>query len=183
MDEVTKLLVSARDGDRVALAAWIRRAQVDVWRFVAASLGADRADDVTQEVFLRAIRALPAFRADASARTWILAIAKRAVADELRGTYRRRALGRRAEAQAAATATWTAAWDPTERVPAREMLTNAVAQLHVDRREAFVLTQVLGLSYAEAAEALQVPIGTVRSRIARARADLLGELGQDAQLA
>jgi RNA polymerase sigma-70 factor, ECF subfamily len=48
-----------------------------------------------------------------------------------------------------------------------------VAALHPDRRAAFVLTQVAGLSYAEAAEVCDVPIGTIRSRVARARGDLL----------
>ena len=49
-------------------------------------------------------------------------------------------------------------------------------RLDPDRREAFVLTQVAGLSYAEAAEVCEVPIGTIRSRVARARADLLDAL-------
>ncbi len=48
-----------------------------------------------------------------------------------------------------------------------------MAALDPDRREAFVLTQVLGLSYAEAAEVCRVPVGTIRSRVSRARADLL----------
>ncbi len=170
VDESTRLLLAARDGDRVALQAWIRRAQPDVWRFCAASLGADRADDVTQDVFLRAIRAVAGFRGDASARTWVLAIARRAISDELRGTYRRRALQARLEAQPVATSV------EASDVPTRQALTIAVARLPEERREAFALTQVLGLSYAEAAEALDVPIGTIRSRVARARLALLDHL-------
>jgi RNA polymerase sigma-70 factor (ECF subfamily) len=49
-----------------------------------------------------------------------------------------------------------------------------LATLELDRRNAFVLTQLLGMSYAEAAEVCGVPVGTIRSRVARARADLLG---------
>ncbi len=49
-----------------------------------------------------------------------------------------------------------------------------VRALHPDRRDAFVLTQLVGLSYDEAAAALDCPVGTIRSRVARARADLLG---------
>ena len=55
-------------------------------------------------------------------------------------------------------------------------LDEAIWRLSADRREAFVLTQVTGLSYAEAAEVCGVPIGTIRSRVARARADLLDEI-------
>lgn len=61
--------------------------------------------------------------------------------------------------------------------PAGEVeLSHLVSGLDADRREAFVLTQVLGLPYAEAAEVCRVPIGTIRSRVARARADLLDAL-------
>jgi RNA polymerase sigma-70 factor (ECF subfamily) len=58
-------------------------------------------------------------------------------------------------------------------------LDDAVAGLDPDRRAAFVLTQVVGLSYAEAAEVCEVPIGTIRSRVARARADLLDALADE----
>ena len=53
---------------------------------------------------------------------------------------------------------------------------NLLARLSPERREAFVLTQVLGLSYAEAAEVCGCPVGTIRSRVARARMDLMGRL-------
>jgi RNA polymerase sigma-70 factor (ECF subfamily) len=52
-----------------------------------------------------------------------------------------------------------------------------VAALEPERREAFVLTQVVGLSYAEAADVCSCPVGTIRSRVARARADLVSALG------
>ena len=54
-----------------------------------------------------------------------------------------------------------------------------MAALGDDRRSAFVLTQVIGLSYAEAAEVCEVPVGTIRSRVARARADLLDAITLD----
>jgi RNA polymerase sigma-70 factor (ECF subfamily) len=54
-----------------------------------------------------------------------------------------------------------------------------VCALDDDRRAAFVLTQVLGLGYAEAAAVLHVPVGTIRSRVARARADLVSAWGHD----
>ncbi len=58
-------------------------------------------------------------------------------------------------------------------------MTDLVRRLEGDRREAFVLTQLLGLSYAEAAEVAGCPVGTIRSRVARARADLVTALGED----
>ncbi|HEY0509385.1 MAG TPA: sigma factor-like helix-turn-helix DNA-binding protein, partial [Blastococcus sp.] len=55
-------------------------------------------------------------------------------------------------------------------------VTDLLARLDADRREAFVLTQLLGLPYAEAAEVAGCPVGTIRSRVARARADLVDSL-------
>ena len=72
--------------------------------------------------------------------------------------------------------------DPAEHVPDRAGEVDLEAAIHAldhDRRAAFVLTQVAGLSYAEAAEVCEVPVGTIRSRVARARADLLDVLAGD----
>jgi len=166
MDELTRVALAARDGDRLALNAFVRRSQGEVWRLVAALVGPADADDVTQDVYLRAWRALPAFRGDASARTWLLVIARRACADSVRGRVRRRRLAQRAEIEASVVPT-----DVPDGTGARA-LHELVAALPVDRREAFVLTQLLGCSYEEAAEVCRVPVGTIRSRVARARADL-----------
>jgi RNA polymerase sigma-70 factor (ECF subfamily) len=62
MDPLSRLAVAARDGDRVALAAFVERSQADVWRFCAHQLGREHADDATQETYLRAIGALRSFR-------------------------------------------------------------------------------------------------------------------------
>jgi RNA polymerase sigma-70 factor (ECF subfamily) len=167
MDELTRLALAARDGDRLALNAFVRRSQGEVWRLVAALVGSADADDVTQDVYLRAWRALPAFRGDASARTWLLVIARRACADSVRGHVRRRRLAQRAEIEASVVPA-----DVPDGAGARA-LHELVAALPADRREAFVLTQLLGCSYEEAAEVCTVPVGTIRSRVARARADLV----------
>jgi RNA polymerase sigma-70 factor (ECF subfamily) len=166
VDELTRMALAAASGDRAAVAAFVRRTQPEVWR-VCARLG-DRADadDLTQEVYLRALPALDRFRADASARTWLLQIARHVCADHVRRVGRGRRLAERLARR--------------ERLDAAEAprtgeveLDEAVAALDPDRRTAFVLTQVAGLSYAEAAEVCNVPVGTIRSRVARARADLL----------
>jgi RNA polymerase sigma-70 factor (ECF subfamily) len=169
VDELTQMALAAATGDRVAVTAFVRRTQPEVWR-VCARLGSrEEADDLTQEVYLRALPALARFRADASARTWLLQIARHVCADNVRRATRRRALLDRLVQRG----------DRDDVVPARTgevELEEAVTALEPDRRAAFVLTQVAGLSYAEAAEVCEVPIGTIRSRVARARADLLDAL-------
>ena len=173
MDELTQMALAAASGDRAAVAAFVRRTQPEVWRLCARLGDRAAADDLTQEVYLRALPALARFRADASARTWLLQIARHVCADHVRRSTRRRALLARLAQRS----------DPNEVVVAAESgevdLDRLVAGLKPDRRAAFVVTQVLGLSYAEAADVCEVPIGTIRSRVARARADLLDALADD----
>ena len=171
MDELTKLALAARDGDRVALAAFVRRSQADVWRFCAHAGDRQEADDLTQEVYLRAIGALRSFRGESSARTWLLSIASRTCADGVRRAVRQRAVLDRFRPLA-----------PRESVADRTggvELDDLVDGLDDDRRIAFVLTQILGLSYDEAAEVCHCPVGTIRSRVSRARADLLAAMRLD----
>jgi RNA polymerase sigma-70 factor (ECF subfamily) len=170
--ELTNLAVAARDGDRLALSVFVRRTQPEVWRLCRRLGDAASADDLTQEVYVRAIAALPRFRADASARTWLLTIARHTCADHVRKA--KRARSRAAERRDAPLV------DPRSRdIAEADALGRLVDGLDEDRRVAFVLTQVLGLSYAEAAEVCAVPVGTIRSRVARARDDLVARL-QDA---
>jgi len=149
-DEITSWALAAKAGDRPAAAAFIRATQHDVHRFVTHLVGAGEAEDLAQETYLRAMRALPRFAARSTAKTWLLAIARRACADHIRTVARR--------PRTAALADWQVAAD---------------AELARERREAFVATQVAGLTYAEAAEVCDCPIGTIRSRVARAREDLV----------
>ena len=92
MDELTRLALAGAAGDRVALDQFVRATQADVWRLCAHLGDRDRADDLTQETYLRAFRSLPSFRAESGARTWLLSIARRVVADALRTATRRRRL-------------------------------------------------------------------------------------------
>jgi len=158
-------LLAARDGDETAMTALVRTTQAEVWRFAASLVDAGAADDLTQETYLRAFRALPGFRGEASARTWLFGIARRTCADHIRSVVRRRRLATRAATFAAEPV----GEDASGSVGSVELL----ARLSPGQREAFVLTQVLGLSYEEAAGSLDVPIGTIRSRVARARAELV----------
>lgn len=167
MDDQTRLVMAARDGDEVSFAAWIRQTQAEVWRLCAHLVDRQAADDVTQEVYVRAWRALPAFRGDASARTWLLSIARRTCADAVRSRMRRRRLAGRLERAALPRSP-----DEAEALT----LADLIDRLEPDRRAAFALTQVLGLSYADAAEVCGCPVGTIRSRVSRARADLMSAL-------
>ncbi|MFY1598478.1 sigma-70 family RNA polymerase sigma factor [Micromonospora sp. WMMD737] len=169
-ESATEWALAARDGDPVAQAAFVRLTQAEVWRFTAALVDPDSADDLTQDTYLRAFRALPAFEGRSSARTWLLGIARRACADHLRAVVRRRRLGERLAADA-----WT---DRPHPDPAGQLgAADLVRRLPAERRAAFVLTQLLGLSYAEAAAVEGVPVGTIRSRVARARNDLVEAVG------
>lgn len=171
-DELTGWALAAARGDEGAAAAFVRGSQAEVWRLVRHLTSHAVADDLTQETYLRAFRALGRFRGDAAARTWLLAIARRAAADHLRARARRPP--EIADPETGAH-TVVVGGDPAGYVPVRLLLD----RLDHDRREAFVLTQLLGLSYAEAADVCDCPIGTVRSRVARARTDLGAALAGD----
>jgi RNA polymerase sigma-70 factor (ECF subfamily) len=166
MDDLTRLALVAREGDRAALAGFVRRAQPDVWRLCRHLVSWRDADDLTQDVFVRAIGALRSFRGESSARTWLLAIARNACADHLRRTVRRRDAARRIDGRARTLP------DPSGSIALDELL----HALDPDRRAAFVLTQLLGLSYEETAEVCRCPVGTIRSRVSRARADLVAAM-------
>lgn len=168
-DPLTELAVSAGGGDRAALSELIRASQAQVWRFIAHTVGATAADDLTQETYLRVVTALPAYEARSSALTWLLAIARRVVADHVRRDRARPEIvgvdGERLAESAGAHA-------PEHSVEMAQVLKG----LDEERRTAFVLTQAMGFSYAEAADICGCAIGTIRSRVARARADLMAAM-------
>lgn len=177
-DRVTALAFAAARGDRQALAEWVRATQADVWRLLAHLADPDRADDLTQETYLRAISSLPRFAGRASSRTWLLSIARRVLVDHIR------AAGSRPRLVSAAN------WEPVDRPRGGAGFEDLVelrillAGLDPQRRETLVLTQILGLTYQEAADVCGCPVGTIRSRVARAREDLLtaGDLRDDRAL-
>jgi len=114
-------------------------------------------------VFIRAVGNIAQYRGDAPVVSWLLLIARHVCADQVRRNQRRSRLATRLRNERPLTA-----------VGVGELhLTSLVDALDPDRRMAFVLTQVIGLSYEEAASACDCPVGTIRSRVARARADLM----------
>ncbi|BBA97500.1 putative RNA polymerase ECF subfamily sigma factor [Actinacidiphila reveromycinica] len=168
--QVTAWALAAGRGDEEAIEHFVRATRADVRRFVA-HLTADfsGADDLTQETYLRALSGLPRFAGRSCARTWLLSIARRVVVDR----YRYDA----ARPRTSATDDWLEAAERAQ--PAHGpgfdegvALLDLLSTVDRGRREAFVLTQLLELPYAEAAARTGCPVGTVRSRVARARADV-----------
>ncbi|MFJ8794992.1 sigma-70 family RNA polymerase sigma factor [Streptomyces sp. NPDC102462] len=176
-ESITARALAARGGDPRAVEDFVHALHRDVRRFVAHLCGDPQAvDDLAQDTFLRALGSLHRFKGRSSARTWLLAIARRAVIDSHRHAAARPRL--------ADVPDWPLA---VERAQPRHLpgfddgvvLLDLLAALPDERREAFVLTQVYGLAYAEAAEVSDCPVGTVRSRVARARATLVDLLTDD----
>lgn len=173
-ESVTALAVAAADGNARALEAFIKATQQDVWRFITYLSDAASADDLTQETYLRAIGAIQRFEGRSSGRTWLLSIARRVVADHFRHAQSRPKTANGA--------------DPTL-LPRGDRhsrgfedlveVTTMIAQLAPDQREALLLTQLLGMSYADAAAVCGCPVGTIRSRVARARGALLADTESD----
>jgi len=172
VDELGALAADAAGGDPLAAAALVRATQSDVWRLCAALGDAGTADDLAQETYLRAFGSLHRFEGRSSVRTWLLAIARRVCADAVRTRRRRRLTMVRDDAGLAEVPA------PGGEDPVGESagVADLLARMDPDRREAFVLTQLLGLSYAEAADVAGCAVGTIRSRVARGRADLVESL-------
>lgn len=132
------------------------------------------ADDLVQVALERALARATQWRPDAALDKWVFAIVRNAWRDELRARVRSQGLF--APEDAGATAT-----DGNAARPAQQLdMAKAVSDLPPEHREVVALVLVEGLSYAEAAVLLELPVGTVTSRLARARAALKAQLGEDA---
>jgi len=160
-----RLLEAAGEGDDVALGEFVRATQSAVWRVCSALGTVGEEADLVQDTYARALVAIGRFRGDSSVIVWLTTIARNVCADDVRRRQRRRRAQQRLS---------TVAHDSV--VAAPEFFGDLTEALDPDRREAFVLTQLLGYSYDDAAEMLGCPVGTVRSRVSRARADLAAML-------
>jgi RNA polymerase sigma-70 factor (ECF subfamily) len=173
VDADRDLVTAAAAGDRDAFDQLVRQYQGQVVNLARAMTGSDTdVDDMAQEVFVRVWRSLSTFRGDSAFRTWLYGIALNVIR-----THR----ARRSKFR---TLFWSAPEggeaDPLERVRdedagieqkimMRDAIDRALKTLPTELREALVLRDVQGLEYREIAAALGVPIGTVESRIFRAR--------------
>ena len=179
-----QLVAAARDGDRRALDALLRRHHPRL-RALCQRLTGDPtdADDACQEALIALVRGLPRFDGRSSFATWAYRVTANTCLDELRRRRRRPrpgladddALGGDSVGLVGGgrLAPGLASPDTADRVAARLDVDAALAQLPADFRVAVVLRDLCQLSYGEIAEVLGVPVGTVRSRIARGRAALL----------
>jgi RNA polymerase sigma-70 factor (ECF subfamily) len=179
-DDLTELALRAGRGDNAAATELIRATQRDVLRFLAPLAAGADLEDLTQETYLRALRSLPVFAGRSSARTWLFAIARRVAADHVRRATRRPRIAALPDWQATAE---LAGASQSPRFDEHQALTALLVALTQERREAFVATQILGLSYAEAAVVCECPVGTIRSRVARAREDLVAALAEGGRAA
>lgn len=133
-----------------------------VYAFCCRLAGAEAAEDLAQEVWLAVYRALPKFRGQSKPTTWLFGIAVR-----VHGKQRRR---RRVETVTEQAAAELADGDPApdQRLLADELaakVREAIDRLPPGQREVVHLRQLEGLAYAEIAEVLKIPVGTVRSRL------------------
>ena len=172
MGQLERLAARAAAGDGTAQAALVGATQADVWRLCAHLADRQVAEDLTQETYLRALPALRRFEGRSSLRTWLLSIARRVCADHLRARQRRRLVLVGDDADLAGLERDV----PDDEVGGAVGAQDVLDRLDPERQEAFVPTQLIGLPYAEAAEVVGCPIGTMRSRVARARADLVEAL-------
>jgi RNA polymerase sigma-70 factor (ECF subfamily) len=171
-DVGSAVLDRARNGDQEAFAALVhvydRRLRGLAYRILG---DPDRMDDALQEVYVRAFRALPRFRGDARLSTWLFRITYNACLDEL---ARARKVAYLPLDELAGQA--SAAPEPDEALGVRGELEAALAALSPEERAVVLLVDGEGFDYSEASEILGIPVGTVASRLNRARTTLRGSL-------
>lgn len=169
------LIDRARDGDKAALDALLREHYDRLFAVCRRLTGNDSdAADACQEALIAIVRNIGKFDGRSSFGTWAYRIATNASLDELR---RRRRRPTPDEPVVSDRADSSDGGDIGVAIADRLALDAAIAQLSPEFRAAVVLRDVAGLDYAEIAEALDIPAGTVRSRIARGRAALADALG------
>jgi RNA polymerase sigma-70 factor (ECF subfamily) len=157
------VLRKAQRGDERAFSLILRAYEVPVYNYVLRLVG-DRAlaEDLTQEVFLRVYQGLPRFSLRCRFTTWLFQVTKYRVLDELRASERR--------PRAVVSLEFLDA--PFERVEAMDAVWRAVEELNVDLKMALLLRDVVGLSYTEIADSLEITLATVKWRIYKAREEV-----------
>jgi RNA polymerase sigma-70 factor, ECF subfamily len=174
LPDETALVGRARQGDREAFTQLVMNYQVPLYNMALRTIGRpEDAADVTQEAFLRAWEKIRTLRG-APFKPWLFQIAVNLCYDHFR---RGRRLGVMPDEEQGEKVVplGAAVPDPEERALARErhrLVSASIRSLDHDHRVALVLRDVNGMAYEEIAAVLRVPLGTVKSRIARARAQV-----------
>jgi RNA polymerase sigma-70 factor, ECF subfamily len=163
------ILRKAQKGDERAFSIILRMYETPVYNYVLRLVG-DRslAEDLTQEVFLRVFQGLPRFSLRCRFTTWLFQVTKNRVLDELRAMERRPRLSVALED----VPPLEALDQPVERLETIDAVWRAVNDLSVDLKMALLLRDVVGLSYNEIADSLEITLATVKWRIFKAREDV-----------
>ncbi len=168
-----ELVARARAGEEVAFAEFVLRHTPAVHRWMARAVGEQDADDLTQEVFLKAFRGLGHFRGDAPPRAWLASIADNTVKNRYRALGRFRRIFSPADPEDAVAS--EAAPGPEENARAgesRRFVSEALKRIPTEFRMPVILRDLEEWTYEEIALSLELPVGTVKSRIARGRGQL-----------
>jgi len=163
------ILRKAQKGDERAFSILVRAYETPVFNYVLRLVG-DRAlaEDLTQEVFLRVYQGLPKFSLRCRFTTWLFQVTKNRVLDELRALERRP----RAVMQLEDAPAFEVLDAPAERIEAMDAVWRAINELNVDLKMALLLRDVVGLSYTEIADSLEITLATVKWRIYKAREEV-----------
>ena len=164
------ILRKAQRGDERAFAIIVRTYETPVYNYVLRLTNGDRAlaEDLTQEVFIRVFQGLPKFSLRCRFTTWLFQVTKNRVLDELRASERRP----RANVNLDDVPPLEVLDAPFERIEAIDAVWRAVENLNVDLKMALLLRDIVGLSYTEIADSLEVTLATVKWRIYKAREDV-----------
>jgi RNA polymerase sigma-70 factor (ECF subfamily) len=164
------VLRNAQRGDERAFSIILRAYETPVFNYVLRLVNGDRslAEDLTQEVFLRVFQGLPKFSLRCKFTTWLFQVTKNRVLDELRASERRP----RALVALDDIAPLEVLDAPVERLEEMDTLWRAVEGLNVDLKMALLLRDVVGLSYTEIADSLEITLATVKWRIYKAREEV-----------
>jgi RNA polymerase sigma-70 factor (ECF subfamily) len=164
------VLRKAQRGDERAFSLILRAYETPVFNYVLRLVGGDRslAEDLTQEVFLRVYQGLPKFSLRSKFTTWLFQVTKNRVLDELRASERRP----RAVVALEDVPPLEVVDAPMERVETIDAVWRAVGALNVDLKMALLLRDIVGLSYTEIADSLEITLATVKWRIYKAREDV-----------
>ncbi len=178
MQELAALIHKAAGGDEAAFSAFVRLTEKTVWRYVYHLVkNSEDAYDVSQETYLKLWKSLRQYRGDCTPTTWLLRIAQSCAVDFLRGKSKRIALplttqDKDGEEMTLDTPDPDIAASPEAsfaQKQAREAIREAVSQLPEEQRDIIVLRDFDGRAYEEIAAILGIELGTVKSRLSRAR--------------
>ncbi len=184
MDEQT-LLQASKKGDAGAFNRLVEHYQTSIYNVALRMVGESAtAEDITQETFVSAYRALHTFSAG-NFRAWLFRIATNACRDHLRSAQVRRNTSLDALVENPSFSVQSEMETPEEYTVRRELssfIQKSLSTLPTDQRMVLILVDIQAFSYEEAARVLKTPVGTVKSRLSRAREAMRAELSTQREL-